>query len=188
MVWSLPARLALAFGVIGSSAQDLGCQQLRALEVGFQNRSVASVAEGQPSALSLTARSAGWAIFASVLAGGLGLVVDGVYCANHHRYEEGSIFDPCFFYAGEGLATGWFGGATAGATLAAAHVAEKRGCPHRAALLRAFGGAVLGIAPGLSIVAQRSGKYPPSRSVVILGTPLFAGLGAAAAVVGCHAT
>jgi hypothetical protein len=187
MAWSSPVGLVLAFGIIASSAQTLSCQQLRALELGFQKPSLAPQVGSQPSALSLTAKSVGGAISGSVVAGAVGLLVDAVYCNQNHRNEQGTLFGPCYLYAGGGLATGWFGGAGVGATVGAARLAQKRGCPRGAALMRAFGGAVLGVAPGLMIVAQRSGNYPPSRSVILFGTPLLAGIGATAAVIGCHA-
>ena len=187
MALSTPVGLVLAFGIIASSAHTLSCQQLRALELGFKKPTIAPQVESRPSALSLTAKSVGGAIGGSVLAGAAGSLVDAAYCNRHRRHEPASLFGPCFLYAGEGLATGWFGGAAVGATRAAARLAQKRGCPRRAALMRAFGGAALGAAPGLIIVAQRSGNYPPSRSVVMLGTPVLAGIGAAAAVIGCHA-
>jgi hypothetical protein len=160
---------------------------LGALQAGFQQHTLASAPDNQPSALSSTVKSVGWATSGSVLAGGAGLVVDEIYCKQHHPNEQGFIFPYCAFYAGGGFATGWFGGATVGAALGAARAAQKRGCPRSSALTRAFAGAALGAAPGLSIVAGRPGKYPPSRSVVILGTPLLAGVGAVLATIGCHA-
>ncbi len=187
MAWSSPARLTLVFAIITSSARVAGCQELRALEAGFQQQRLSSTADNQPSALSSSIKTVGWATYGSLLAGSAGLVVDDIYCKQHHGNEQGFIFGPCTFYAGGGFATGWFGGATVGAALGAARAAQKRGCPRRAALMRAFAGAALGTAPGLSIVAPRPGKYPPSRSVVILGTPLLAGVGAVLATIGCHA-
>jgi hypothetical protein len=114
------------------------------------------------------------------------LLVDQAYCERHHGDEETFLFGPCFLYAGGGFVAGWFGGAIAGSTLGAARVAQKRGCPRNAAMLRAAAGAIMGSAPGLIVVAPRPGKYPPSRSVFIAGAPLLSGLGAAAAVIGCH--
>ena len=74
-----------------------------------------------------------------------------------------------------------------GATFGAAQVAEKRGCARKAAILRAAVGAAFGAVPGVAVVAQRTGKYPPSRSVFIAGAPVLSGIGAAVAVRGCHA-
>jgi len=187
MAWSSPAALALALGIITSSAHTLDCQQLRALELGVQQPN-GSVAESQPSALSVIRQGAGWGTLGSVLGGVGGFVVDQAYCNSHHGNEHTALFGPCFVPIGAGSAIGWFGGAAVGATLGAARLAQKRGCPKRTALLRAFAGAALGSAPGLSIIAQRPRNYPPPRSLIIAGTPILAGIGAAAAVIGCHAT
>ena len=186
MTWSRTG-IALALSIIVASARPIGCQQLRLIEAGVQTAGYASIADDRPSDFSLTAKSVGWSAFGSLLGGAGGLEVDQVYCKRHHGDEQGFLFGPCFLYANEGFAAGWFGGAIVGSTLGAARVARKRGCPQRAAILRAAIGATIGAAPGLSIVASRSGKYPPSRSIVIAGTPLLSGIGAAAAVIGCKA-
>jgi hypothetical protein len=187
MAWSTTAALALALGMITSSAHTLGCQQLRALEAGVQQPN-GSVGGSQPSALSVIRQGAAWGTLGSVLGGVSGFVVDQAYCNSHHGDEQTALFGPCFVPIGEGSAIGWFGGAAAGATLGAARLAQKRGCPRRAAILRAFGGAVVGSAPGLFVIAQRPRNYPPPLSLIIAGTPILAGIGAAAAVVGCHAS
>jgi len=185
MRWSTPTRLAVAFSIINSFAHAVEGQQIHDLEAGIHTRDTA-IAEKEPSVLLIGAKSVGWATYGSVLGGLTGLVIDDHYCNQHRSNERDFLFGPCFFYAGGGFATGWFGGATVGATLAAARLAQKRGCPRGAALMRAFAGAALGTAPGLSIVIPRPGKYAPSRSLVILATPLLAGSGAAAAIIGCH--
>jgi len=182
-----PTAIALTLSIIVGWARPIGCQQLTRLEAGVQRAGYASIADNRPSGFSLSARSVGWSAFGSLLGGAAGLEVDQVYCKRHHGDEQGFLFGPCFLYANEGFAAGWFGGAIVGSTLGAAQVAKKRGCPQRAAILRAAIGATIGAAPGLSIVASRSGKYPPSRSIVIAGTPLLSGIGAAAAVIGCKA-
>ena len=187
MAWSTSAALALALGIIASSANILGCQQLSALEAGVQQPNV-SVAGSQPSALSVIRQGAAWGTLGSVLGGAAGLVADQAYCNSHHGNEQSSLFGPCFVPVGGGSAIGWFGGAAVGATLGAARLAQKRGCPRRAAILRAFGGAVLGSVPGLFVIAQRPRNYPPPLSLIIAGTPILAGIGAAAAVIGCHAS
>ena len=187
MTWSR-SRITLALAVIVASTRSLGCQQLRLIEAGVHTRDYTQVADTRPSAFSLGIKSVGESVFASLLGGAAGLAVDQAYCQRHHGKEPSFLFGPCFFYANEGFAAGWFGGAIVGSTFGAVRVAEKRGCPRSAAILRAAVGATIGAAPGLSIVARRSGKYPPSRSIVIAGTPFLSGLGAAAAVVGCHAT
>ena len=188
MTSSACISVALALGTIVWPARSIGCQQSRLLTVGIQPDTLASIPQTQPSRLSLNVKSVGWAVSGSVLGGGLGLAVDQAYCKRHHGDEPSFLFGPCFLYANEGFAAGWFGGAIVGATLGATKVAQKRGCPRREALLRSFAGAALGAAPGLSIVAARPGKYPPSRSVIILGTPLLAGVMAATAVMGCQAS
>jgi len=37
--------------------------------------------------------------------------VDQAYCERHHGNEPSFLFGPCFLYANEGFAVGWFGGA-----------------------------------------------------------------------------
>ncbi len=187
MTSSSGISLALALGVTVSSARPIGCQQLRVLAVGIQPVAHDSIPQAHPSGLSLNVKSVGWAVFGSVFGGGAGLAVDQAYCQRHHGNDPSFLFGPCFLYANEGFAAGWFGGAILGATYGAARVAHERGCPWREAILRAVAGGAIGVAPGLSIVARRSGKYPPSRSMVVAATPLLGGIGAAAAVIGCHA-
>lgn len=184
------SRLALALGVFASSAQPAGSQQLDALSIGFRKPAARVVASGPavaPSTFSLGSESAKSALMGAVGAGSVGFMVDAAYCEQHHGDEPSILFGPCFFYTGIGTAGGWFGGAVLGATVGAARVARKRGCPYRAAVVRAIVGAALGAAPGLSIVARRPGKYPPAHTALVVGTPLLAGVGAAAAVVGCRA-
>jgi hypothetical protein len=178
--------LALALGIVVSAARPVGCQQLRQLEVGVHPAAADSIVPAHPSGLSLNLKSVGWAVSGSVIAGGAGLMVDQAYCQRHHGNEPSFLFGPCTFYASGGFAAGWFGGAFMGAALGAARVAHERGCPWRAAILRAVGGAAIGVAPGLSIVAGRPGKYPPSRSILIAAAPILGGIGAAAAVIGCQ--
>jgi hypothetical protein len=181
--------LSLVLGLIVSSVRPIGCQELQVLTVGIHPAGPATVSVSQthPSEFSLNVKSVGWAVSGSVLAGAAGFAIDQAYCNQHRGDEPSVLFGPCFLYAGEGVAAGWFGGAIVGATLGAAKVAQKRGCPRRESLMRTFAGAALGAAPGLIIVAGRPGKYPPSRSAVIVGTPLLAGVVAAAAVMGCKA-
>jgi len=187
MTWSR-SGITLTLAVIVASTRSLGCQQLRLIEAGIHTPNYTQVADASPSAFSLGKESVGWSVFGTLLGGAAGLAVDQAYCERHHGKEPSVLFGPCSFYANEGFAAGWFGGAIAGSTVGAVRVAEKRGCARSAAILRAAVGASIGAAPGLNIVARRSGKYPPSRSIVIAGTPFLSGLGAAAAVVGCHAT
>src|ERR1700694_5375360 len=132
MTSSSGISLALALGLILSSARPTGCQQLRQLEVGIRP-AAASEPHARPSGLSLNLKSVGWAVTGSVLAGGAGLAVDQAYCQRHHGSEPSFLFGPCAFYANEGFAAGWFGGAILGATFGAARVAHNRGCPWREA-------------------------------------------------------
>jgi hypothetical protein len=187
MTWSR-SGITLALAIIVASTRSIGCQQLRLIEAGVHTRDYTQVADTRPSAFSLGIKSVGESVGGSLLGGTAGLVVDQAYCERHHGKEPSFLFGSCFLYANEGFAAGWFGGAIVGSTLGAVRVAEKRGCARCAAILRAAIGATIGAAPGLSIVARRSGKYPPSRSIFIAGAPFLSGLGAAAAVVGCHAT
>jgi hypothetical protein len=186
MASSSRISLALALGIIISSARPIGCQQMRLLVVGVQPAAPASIPNARPSGLSLNLKSVEWAVTGSLLAGVWGLAVDQAYCQRHHGNEPSFLFGPCFFYVNEASAVGWLGGASVGAAFGAAHFAHERGCPRRAAILRAVAGAAIGVAPGLIIVADR-GRYSPSRSVLVAATPLLAGIGAAAAVIGCQA-
>jgi hypothetical protein len=185
MTWSRTG-ITLAFSIIVASPRPAACQQLRQIEAGVQTSNT-QVTETRPSGFLLGAKSVGWSVYGSLFGALTGLVVDQAYCERHHRGEQGFLFGPCFNYANEGFGAGWFGGAIVGSTFGAVRVAEKRGCARQTAILRAALGAAIGSAPGLSIVARRTGKYPPSRSVFIATAPLLSGLGAAAAVIGCHA-
>jgi len=186
MTSSSGISLALALGIIVSSARSADCQQLRLLEVGVRPPAADSIASRHPSGFSLSVKSVGGAISGSMLASAAGLLVDQEYCQRHHGHDPSFLFGPCFFYVSGGAAAGWFGGAFLGSTLGAARVAHERGCPWHAAILRAVGGAAIGVAPGATIVARRPGKYPPSRSMLIAAAPLLSGIGAAAAVIGCQ--
>src|SRR6266404_1499399 len=187
MTWSR-SGITFALAITVGSARSLGCQQLRLIEAGVHTSDYTQVADSGPSAFPLSTKSVGWSVYGSLLGGAWGLLVDQVYCERHHGKEPSFLFGPCSFYANEGFAAGWFGGAIVGSTFGAVRVAEKRGCARGTAILRAAIGASIGAAPGLNIVARRSGKYPPSRSIVIAGTPFLSGLGAASEVVVCHAT
>jgi hypothetical protein len=187
MTWSRGIPLALAFGIIISSARPISCQQLRQLEMGVLPAR-ASLPDSSPSGFATALKTLRWSVPSTLLGGMVGFGVDQVYCSQHHSHDPSFLFGPCTFYASGGSAVGWFGGAILGSTFAAAHVAQKRGCPQSAALLRAAAGAVIGAAPGSIIVASGSGNYPPSKSMFIAAAPFLAGLGAAAAVIGCHGT
>jgi len=179
------ARLAVPFGILLSHGQYAGCQQQADFKAGFEKPVVLSLSDPQPSAVELSFSAVKGAMVGSLLGGGAGFVIDGEYCKRHRGDEQGFMFGPCAFYGGEASATGWFGGALIGATVGAAQVAQKGGCSRTSALWRSFAGAAIGVAPGLSIVAGRPGKYPPWRTAVILGTPLLSGIGAGLAVIGC---
>jgi len=185
MMWSR-AGITLALGIIIFSARPVRCQQLQLIEAGVKAPNYAQVGDTRPSGFVLTAKSVGWSVFGSLLGRLTGLDVDHAYCERHHGDEQGFLFGPCFSYANEGFAAGWFGGAIVGSTFGAVRVAEKRGCARSTAIGRAMMGAAVGSAPGVIIVAGRSGKYPPSRAIFIAAAPLLSGIGAAVAVIGCH--
>ncbi len=186
MTWSR-IGITLTLGMMVALARPIGCQQLRLIEAGVQTSGYTQLADTRPSDFSLAAKSVGWSVLGALLGGSAGLLVDQAYCQSHYGDEPGFIFGPCFLYANEGFAIGWFGGTIVGSTFGAVEVAEKRGCARTPAILRAAIGAAIGSVPGISIVARRTGKYPPSRSIFIAGAPLLSGIGAAVAVVGCHA-
>jgi len=190
MLWLITARLTFGLGILAAGAQSVRCQQLDPLPAGFQRSAAhtsASRVDLSRSALALGGTSIGWASLGAVLGGGVGLIVDDQYCKHYHRREKGALFGPCFAYAGAGVATGWFGGAVVGATVGATRVARKRGCPSRAARVRAVAGAVVGVLPGLSVAIRRPGKYPSGRAALVFTAPLLAGAGASVAVLGCRA-
>lgn len=189
MAWRFLSRLALALGIIASGAQPAGSQQLDSLSIGFRKPAAGFVSSGRapvPSTFSLGRASVESALVGALWAGLAGLAVDAVYCDKHHGDEPSILFGPCSFYVAGGTAVGGFGGAVVGATIGAVRVARRRGCPSGAAVTRAIAGAVLGAAPGLITVASRP-RYSPGRTALVLSAPLLAGVGAAAAVVGCRA-
>jgi hypothetical protein len=180
------AALAIALAVTLSSARPLACQQARLLELGVQPSSGEKISEGSRAALSLSFKTVLSSTSGSLLGGAIGFMVDGVYCDRHHGDEPSFLFSPCFLYTGAATPAGWFGGAVVGSTMRAAQIAQKRGCPRNAALSRAMAGALVGIAPGVGIVLSRPDRYVAPKSTLIGVTPILAGIGAAAAVIGCH--
>ena len=187
MIWSRTG-ITLALGSIILSARPVLCQQLQLIEAGVKAPKYTQVADSSPSGFVLSAKSVGWSIFGSLLGGLTGLDVDHAYCERHHRGDQGFLFGPCFSYANEGFAVGWFGGAVLGSTIGAVRVAEKRGCARSTAIGRAMIGAVVGSAPGAIMAEVRSSRYSASRSAFIAAAPLLSGIGAAVAVVRCHAS
>jgi hypothetical protein len=179
--------ITLAISALLVSVRAAGGQQVQQIEAGIQPPKADQTDHKLPSGFVLVAKSAGWSALGSVVGGAAGLAVDQAYCERHHGKERSFLFGPCTFYANEGFGTGWFGGAVLGATFGTARVAEKRGCARKAAIFRAAVGSAFGAIPGVAIVAQRTGKYPPSRSIFIAGAPFLSGIGAAVAVRGCHA-
>jgi hypothetical protein len=175
----------IAFSLTVASARPANGQQPRLIDVGIQTPRYTAVGDSRPSGLSLSAWAIGGAVADAAVGGALGLTLDYGYCKRHPPDEQG-LFGPCFLPASGGTAAGWFGGSILGSTLGAVRVAEKRGCPRGAAILRAAIGAALGSAPGAITAASRSGQYTPARSVFIFAAPLLSGVGAAAAVAGCH--
>ena len=189
---------ALALGLLTCSIARPSAAQLPS-PAGIRTRPAADTLAGRdgaatamreplsPSGLRLVGRSIGRAAFVGELGGLAGLFVDYDVCKRHKRRGSGGlVFDPCFLYAAEGTATGWVGGALVGATYGAATGARRRGCPAGAAWWRAAVGAGIGGLPGALMAARRYQYLPPRRSVVLLSAPLLAGVGAAAAVAGCH--
>jgi hypothetical protein len=177
--------LIFAFIVTLASPRSLLSQEQQVIELGVHPGEQSQTGKG-PSNFSLIARSTGKSVLGAVVGGLLGLTVDDAYCERHHGDEPAVLFGPCFLYANEGFGAGWFGGGIIGSTYGAVKTARKRGCASNAALLRAITGAAVSVAPGVIIAAKRTGKYSPSRSAFIASAPLLAGIGAAAAVVGCR--
>jgi hypothetical protein len=179
-------RTGIIFAVLVTLASPptLVSQQQRLIEVGVH--AAQTQPREAPSNFALIAKSVGRSVLGSLAGGLAGLAVDQEYCQRHHGHDPSFLFGPCFLYANEGFGAGWFGGAIVGSTYGAVKAARKRGCPRDTAMLRAIAGATLGAAPGLIVVVKRTGNYPPSRSVFIASAPLLAGIGAAAAVTGCH--
>jgi hypothetical protein len=105
MIWSRTG-ITLALGIIAFSPRPALCQQLQLIEAGVKAPKYAQVGDSSPSGFALGAKSVGWSIFGSLLGGLTGLDVDHADCEQHHRGEQGSLFGPCEFYAGEGFAAG----------------------------------------------------------------------------------
>ena len=183
---SLPFDLAFLAVLFSSTSQGAGAQQLTGLSVGLHQAANPAPTSATPSAVVVHATAVGWGASLAVGGGGVGSMIDDVVCKRRHRGETRDLFGPCLFYAGPPTATGWFGGAVVGATIGAARTARRRGCPERAAWQRAFGGALLGVAPGTIAAIAGGDRFPPRKSALIFSAPLLAGVAAAAAVVGCH--
>src|SRR5437588_2492823 len=131
-------------------AQAATAQQQRDNQLGFHaptSDRTASHAD-EPSSVALGIKPVGLGVSGALAGVGVGLVVDDIYCQQHHGHEQGFIFGPCAFYAGYGAAIGWFGGAAIAATAEAVHLARKRGCPRKSGITRALAGAVPGLIPG----------------------------------------
>jgi len=76
------------------------------------------------------------------------------------------------------------GGATGGALIGGVvgFVIDGQYCQH-------YHGAALGVAPGVvMMVAPRTGRDPAVRAIFIGGAPVLSGIGAALAVLRCHAS
>jgi len=140
-----------------------------------------------PSILRLTLVSAAGSEGLALSGASIGNNTDYARCRRERRGETGGFFtDPCAFYYADGTVAGWYGGAFAGATFAAAIGARRRGCPVAASWLRAAGGAALGLLPGALSGASGGEKFPARRSWLIMTAPIASGVGAAMAVSGCH--
>ena len=139
-----------------------------------------------PTRQALYRQTMGWGSAAAVAYGSLGMAIDVAVCERRHGDQGGPFAGPCALPLETGTRIGWFGGAVLGATLAASGAAHARGCPPSAAWWRAFGGALLGAAPGAVVAATRPEPYSPQATALAIGAPLLSGLGAATAVVGCR--
>lgn len=140
-----------------------------------------------PSGLRVTALSAAGSTTFALSGAAMGNTLDYARCRRARRGETGGFFsDPCAFYYADGTVAGWYGGAFLGATVGAAIGAMRRGCPVAPSWWRAAGGAALGLLPGALSGAAGGEKFPPSRSWLIMTTPIVSGAGAALAVRGCH--
>jgi hypothetical protein len=178
-------RIVLVMGVLLVSAPSVGSQQLRRTVTGTQSPKLHGP-DRPPTTFELGATSVGGAVGGALIGGLAGLTVDGAYCQRHHGKDPSFLFGPCFLYVRDGTAIGWFGGTVVGATWGAVRIAEKRGCRRQEAITRSALGSMIGLASGTVILAPSSGKFPPARSMFILGAPLLSGIGAAIAVRGCH--
>ena len=185
MLRALVFRLALGAIALSCTSVHVGAQQLRGMTVGLRHQVIADL-PARPSSVRVTASAMGWAATLALGGAGVGGIVDQEICERRHGHEQGTLFGPCFAYAAAPTAIGWFGGSLVGATVGAARMARKRGCPRQAAGWRAFGGALLGVAPGMAAVLSGGDKFPARRSALIFTAPLLAGAGAAAAVMSCH--
>jgi hypothetical protein len=188
MLRVLVSRLALCAIALACTSVYVGAQQLRGLTVGLKHRTSSDLPAPPPSSVRVTASAMGWAAILALGGASVGGIVDQSICERRHGHEQGTLFGPCFAYAAAPTATGWFGGSLVGATVGAARMARKRGCPRQAAGWRAFGGALLGVAPGMAAVLSGGDKFPARRSALIFTAPVLAGAGAAAAVMSCHAS
>ena len=179
-------RFVLAMSVLLVSTRRVASQQLDRTHAGIQLPKPADP-DRPPTNFELAATSVGGATGGALIGAIAGLVVDGAYCQRHHGREPSLFLGPCFLYTGAGLAIGWSGGAAVGGTWGAVHVARKRGCTHEAATTGAAVGAVMGVVPGILMMASGSVKYPPPlRSMFIAGAPILSGIGGSVAVLRCR--
>src|SRR5687768_17278491 len=185
------SRSVLCPGIMALCAHSAESQQLDTLSVGVQPP-VSAASVNASSTRSLVRTSVKWGMGGGMAAASVGMAVDYALCRRYHADEPSYLLPRCFLPASGGTASGWFGGSIVGATIGTARAARKRGCPSREATLRALGGAALGVIPGLLMIAWGPGPYPPEQewrdsaiALSVLGGPLLAGVGAAAAVVDC---
>jgi hypothetical protein len=137
-----------------------------------------------------TAARAGVAGLGGAVLGVLaGFVVDSYVCNRHLTAEERSapvfIFPPCFLHVADGSRTGMAIGTVLGSTSFAIRAAGEHGCPERRARPRAFGGALLGAAPGILLLAHPHRGWPSSGTLMV-AMPLMSGVGAVAATRTCR--
>jgi hypothetical protein len=187
---TVPPGLRIAASLMLSMvALDAGAQQLQEPTFTFREARPETVSPkpAVPSTLRLYLTS----MIGATTAGMGGFVVGGMMdhaeCKRENAGRTGVIFtDPCALSFDQWAAVGWAGGSALGATVTAASNAHKRGCPWKQAGLRALGGSLIGVAPGLLVIARHPEKYPAPRTALVLSAPLLAGVGSAAAVVSCR--
>ena len=180
------AGLALVFSVV--AVQPLLSQDREVRSAVFVHASPAATGADTvevPPADLMFLKSTWWALLFGVTGALAGNLIDNIYCEGEHGDEEGFIFGPCHFYSATATPVGWFGGASIGAARASLRAARQRGCSSPLAVVRAMGGALIGVAPGAIVIAARSEH--PSRGFFIGAAPALAAAGATLALHDCRA-
>jgi hypothetical protein len=180
----VPAALALAALLLGGARPLLAQRQVPVAIV----RPVPSGDRPAP-AFPRTAARAGLAGLGGAVLGVLaGVAVDTYRCEQRVTAEEEQnafIFHPCFLYSADGSRTGMAIGTVLGSTRSAIRAAGKHGCPEHRARPRALGGALLGAAPGILLLAHPHRRWPSSGTLMV-AMPLMSGVGAVATTRTCR--